>query len=242
VLVAHRGYASRYPENTLLALRAAVEAGATFLEFDVQLCRDEVPVLLHDSDLVRTGGHSVRVWDIDSADLVRLPAGEFERFGVRFCDVCVPALSDVVAWWRSESEVNAFVELKGESLQRFGIKSMLNAVMAVLEPVRSRTILISYDIGLVRVARKYAGMPVGWVVPGWTRESLVRVTEWSPDYLVCNWKRFPPEPEALWKGDWKWVSYEVTDPQQAVALAARGVEFVETMKIGEMLHDPLFGE
>jgi len=34
-LVAHRGYAFRYPENTLLAIKAAVDAGAKFVEFDV---------------------------------------------------------------------------------------------------------------------------------------------------------------------------------------------------------------
>lgn len=241
-LVAHRGYASKYPENTLPSLRAAVEAGATYIEFDVQLSRDGVPVLLHDSDLVRTGGHSVSVWDLDAVDLAQLPVGEPDRFGDRFNDVYAPALSDVVAWWRSESAVTAFVELKGESLQHFGIKPMLSAVMTVLEPVRSRSILISYDTGLVPAARKHVGIPVGWVVPEWTRKSLDRATEYSPDYLVCNWKRFPPEPEALWGGSWKWVSYEVTDPRQAVELAARGVEFVETMAIGEMLEDPLFDE
>ena len=36
-LVAHRGYALRYPENTLAAFQAAITAGARFVECDVQL-------------------------------------------------------------------------------------------------------------------------------------------------------------------------------------------------------------
>lgn len=241
-LVAHRGYASRYPENTLPALKAAVEAGATFLEFDVQLCRDQVPVLMHDIDVARTSGQSACIWDLDSVNLAQLPVGEPDRFGASFSDVCVPVLSDVVEWWRSHAGVTAFVELKIESLQRFGIKPMLNAVMDALEPVRSRAILISYDIGLLQAVRESDGMPVGWVVPEWNQRSRALATGCAPDYLICNWKRFPPEGRGLWEGAWKWMSYEVTDPGQAIALAARGVDFVETMAIGEMLKDPLFSE
>ena len=36
-LVAHRGDAARFPENTREAVSAAVDAGATFVEFDIQL-------------------------------------------------------------------------------------------------------------------------------------------------------------------------------------------------------------
>ncbi|HEY9197768.1 MAG TPA: glycerophosphodiester phosphodiesterase family protein, partial [Gammaproteobacteria bacterium] len=49
ILIAHRGYAARHPENTLSALQAAVAAGARWLEFDVQLSADHEPVLLHDT-------------------------------------------------------------------------------------------------------------------------------------------------------------------------------------------------
>ena len=59
-LVAHRGYAARYPENTRESLAAAVRAGARFLEFDVQLSADGVPVLLHDVTLSARPGSRAR--------------------------------------------------------------------------------------------------------------------------------------------------------------------------------------
>src|SRR5207244_2240185 len=52
-LVAHRGYALRYPENTLVALDAAIRAGAKYVELDVQLSKDGFPVLMHDKTLAR---------------------------------------------------------------------------------------------------------------------------------------------------------------------------------------------
>jgi glycerophosphoryl diester phosphodiesterase len=50
VIVAHRGFPQSHPENTIAAMQAAVDAGAKWLEVDVQL-RDGKPVLAHDPDL-----------------------------------------------------------------------------------------------------------------------------------------------------------------------------------------------
>lgn len=52
----HRGYSAKYPENTMLAFRKAIEAGCDGIELDVQLSRDGVPVICHDETLDRTTG------------------------------------------------------------------------------------------------------------------------------------------------------------------------------------------
>ena len=51
--IAHRGFSSRYPENTLLAFERALDLGADGAEFDVQLSKDGVPVVFHDESLQR---------------------------------------------------------------------------------------------------------------------------------------------------------------------------------------------
>lgn len=48
LVLAHRGYHVRVPENTLAAFQAAVDLGVDGIETDVRLTRDGVPVLLHD--------------------------------------------------------------------------------------------------------------------------------------------------------------------------------------------------
>ena len=50
-LIAHRGNAAEYPENTLPALRSALELGTRFVAVDVQLTADRQPILLRDSSL-----------------------------------------------------------------------------------------------------------------------------------------------------------------------------------------------
>ncbi|MGH7485226.1 MAG: glycerophosphodiester phosphodiesterase family protein, partial [bacterium] len=52
-LVAHRGNARDFPENTIPALMSAVELGVRFLELDIQLSIDGVPMVIHDHELLR---------------------------------------------------------------------------------------------------------------------------------------------------------------------------------------------
>ena len=52
--IAHRGAGRRAPENTLAAFREGAARGFRMFECDVKLSADDVPFLLHDSDLERT--------------------------------------------------------------------------------------------------------------------------------------------------------------------------------------------
>ena len=57
-IFAHRGFSSQYPENTMIAFRRALEAGADGIEFDARLTRDGKIVIMHDATVDRTtNGH-----------------------------------------------------------------------------------------------------------------------------------------------------------------------------------------
>lgn len=60
LVIGHRGAAGDAPENTIEAMRLGYAGGADMLEFDVQLTRDGVPIVIHDSTLLRT--HNTRKW------------------------------------------------------------------------------------------------------------------------------------------------------------------------------------
>ena len=65
MIIAHRGYSSKYPENTFTAVKAAFEeAKADGIEIDVHLTRDFEIILQHDENLDRmTVGGSGKVCD-----------------------------------------------------------------------------------------------------------------------------------------------------------------------------------
>jgi glycerophosphoryl diester phosphodiesterase len=71
LVIAHRGEPRRWIENTLPAVRAAVDHGADAVEVDVRLTADGVPVLHHDPDLSRLWRHSGQLAQMRWADLRR---------------------------------------------------------------------------------------------------------------------------------------------------------------------------
>jgi glycerophosphoryl diester phosphodiesterase len=94
-VIGHRGAAARAPENTLAGLRKAHELGAGWVEFDVMLSSDGVPILIHDETLERTTSGAGRVDRHSAAEIQALDAGSW--FDPAFHDERVPTLSEAVA-------------------------------------------------------------------------------------------------------------------------------------------------
>ncbi|MCS7174607.1 glycerophosphodiester phosphodiesterase family protein [Pseudothermotoga sp.] len=69
ILLAHRGYSARYPENTLIAFKKALELGANGVELDLRSTKDDKVVVIHDEDLKRLCGVDVKVSDLTLEEL-----------------------------------------------------------------------------------------------------------------------------------------------------------------------------
>ena len=67
--IAHRGFSSQYPENTMLAFERALALGADGAEFDVQLTKDGIPVVFHDESLKRITGDDQLIKDLTLSEL-----------------------------------------------------------------------------------------------------------------------------------------------------------------------------
>ncbi|NLE12836.1 MAG: glycerophosphodiester phosphodiesterase [Clostridiales bacterium] len=90
----HRGYCSRFPENTLISFRAAMELGVDGYEFDIWLSKDKVPVLMHDGNALRTCGVNRRLSDMTLDEIQQLDASYAAKFGDKFTGkgITVPTL------------------------------------------------------------------------------------------------------------------------------------------------------
>jgi len=109
-LIAHRG-ASRYaPENTLTALRLAHDLGATWVECDLRLTRDQQAVVFHDATLQRcTDGHG-RIRTTTYAALTQLDAGSW--FGSQFHGETIPTLA---RWLQLAAQLKLHLNLELKS-------------------------------------------------------------------------------------------------------------------------------
>jgi glycerophosphoryl diester phosphodiesterase len=237
-LIAHRGYQTHYPENTRPAIEAALRAGARFLEFDVQLTADRVPVLSHDTTLERTAGTTISVLDVPASALSGVSVGEPGRLGGRYAGTPLPTLKEICDLLAEWPAVTTFVEIKDDSTARHGVEATVERVLMTLAPRIARFRIISFNPDTVRCARRLGAHGVGWIIRSWDEDTRSAALALQPDYLLCNYRKLPPAPAPLWPGRWQWALYDVTEPSLALELAARGADFISTFAIGEMLADP----
>jgi glycerophosphoryl diester phosphodiesterase len=233
-LVAHRGYPLHYPENTLIGLAAAIRAGARYLEVDVQLSADRVPVLFHDRTLDRLCRAPGAIHELTRERLRDLHVLEFERFGYKFAQNPLTMLAELGALLAQHPEVTAFIEIKRVAIEHFGAATVLERVLHSLAPVTAQCVLISYDMPVLAAARRQDYPRVGAILDKWHHQRNPEVQALRPDFLFCDAVDLPRFGEIGGNGA-EVVVYEITDPEQALRLAARGVRLIETFAIGEML-------
>jgi glycerophosphoryl diester phosphodiesterase len=234
-IIAHRGNAGEWPENTLQSLQSAVDLGVRHLEFDVQLTQDKVPVLLHDADFRRVGGRPECVHDLSWSAFSAIRVGEVERLGTQHALTFAPSLAQTVQALDTWTQVTAFVEIKRASLRRFGREMVLQRIADTLEPVSDRCVLISFDLTSVQIFRAMTGTRIGWVLENYDAASRAAAERLAPEFLFCNLERVPKDTIALWAGPWDWALYEVGDVRTARACAEMGARFVESMTVRGLL-------
>jgi glycerophosphoryl diester phosphodiesterase len=119
LILAHRGYAAEYPENTMLAFKEAEKAGADGLELDVQMTRDGELVVIHDEKVDRTTGGTGLVMDYNFEDLRKLDARfKFKQLPKK---EQIPSLAEVLEWLSGTGMV-CNIELKNSIIPYEGME------------------------------------------------------------------------------------------------------------------------
>lgn len=225
-MVARRGNSRDFPENTLAALRSALALGARFIEFDVHVSSDGVPVVARDRQFARIE----RFEDLSAAQLGALPAGQPERFGDRFSGSRIDTLTSILSLLEGRPEITAFIVIGEASVRRFGREHVISQVIRKLEPVRSRCVLASGDLTTIHTARNMTGYPTAWVLPAYDDHTRLKYEALQPDYLFCD-RAYIPAGSALWRGPWRWVVHEIETLESVLDIAARGAHFVATRDV-----------
>lgn len=107
-IMAHRGASVSAPENTMAAFQAAIDAGADWIELDVQENADGEVVVMHDSDFMKLARDRRKIWNAKGADLADIDIGSW--FSPDFADQRVPTLGEVLDLCKGKVGVN--IELK----------------------------------------------------------------------------------------------------------------------------------
>ncbi len=109
IIYAHRGASKAAPENTMPAFELAAKQGADGIETDVQLTKDQIPVLIHDENVRRTTDGIGFVQDYTYKELQELDAGSW--FSSTYSNTTIPTLDQLLAW-NKKKKLKLNIELK----------------------------------------------------------------------------------------------------------------------------------
>lgn len=143
-ITAHRGSSRTAPENTLSALRQAMEDGADYAEIDVQTTGDGQVVIMHDRDFMRVAGDPRRLEDLTLEEARRIDVGSW--FHPDFGRERIPTLSEAITLVRGKMRLN--IELKYNRPD----PGLAAAVVEILrrEEFLDQCVITSLDLGSLR--------------------------------------------------------------------------------------------
>jgi glycerophosphoryl diester phosphodiesterase len=147
IVLGHRGYSARYPENTMIAFKKALELGADGIELDLRGTKDGRVVVIHDEDLKRLCGADVKVADLTFEELKNY------RIGTEG----IPSFEEVLSILDKRYILNA--EIKEASVAEEALK--------LIDEFRltESTVVSSFDHELIaRLIEKRPDMKFGFLV------------------------------------------------------------------------------
>ena len=247
LVVGHRGARARFPENSLPAVRHALESGADGVEVDARLTADGVLAVIHDATLpdrfrdaggeAPAAGLSVR--DLSFESLRRFDCGAVAdtRFPAQRAvpGARVPSLHEVFDLLDAlapcaASRALLFLELKREE----GPPSRTTHARLAVDLLRqrgalARTFVLSFDHALLRAARDLE--PTLATVPLVNRETdlpaLARseAASWiGPRHALLD----APAVEALHAEGVRVFAWTANEPGEQDRLASLGVDAIGT--------------
>ncbi|MCH7933603.1 MAG: glycerophosphoryl diester phosphodiesterase membrane domain-containing protein [Gemmatimonadetes bacterium] len=182
-ITAHRGSSLRAPENSLSALRAAIDDGAHIAEIDVQETSDGAIVVIHDSDLRRIAGDSRGIWEVSSAELETLDAGSW--FGPSFANERIPTLEQAISLVRGRMGLN--IELKFNGHDERLVERVVEIVRR--EGFTEEAVITSLDYRALQDVRAVTtALPVGFIVAS----TVSRITRLDVELLAVDQRRATP--------------------------------------------------
>ncbi|OKP80670.1 glycerophosphodiester phosphodiesterase [Paenibacillus helianthi] len=187
--VAHRGFSGKAPENTLAAIRMAIALPfVRWMEIDVQLTRDGVPVVIHDFSLDRTTNGHGKVKNMDYEHVRRLDAGSWK--GRAFRGERVPSLEEVLQLASGRLRLN--IELKTSGDMYPGLeKAVIDLVNT--HGMRDEVVLTSFDAGsLQRIKELDPRFRTGLIYDARSGDPARKLKELDCSFLSISFDRLNP--------------------------------------------------
>ncbi|WP_415407932.1 glycerophosphodiester phosphodiesterase family protein [Sulfurovum sp. CS9] len=215
-IIAHRGAAGAAPENTIAALRKAIEDKADWVEIDVQETKDGEIVVIHDSDFMKISKVPTKVWEGTLEELRQIDIGSW--FDPKFSDQRIPTLEEVLLEAKGKAKV--LIELK-----YYGHDEQLEQrVIDVVEKVgmAKSVALMSLELDGVKKAR---ALRPDWEMGILLSLAIGDISKMDVDFFAINMDMIKPNfVRRVHKIDKKVYIWTANDPVSMTSMISLGVD------------------
>lgn len=223
---AHRGFCSRYPENTLLAFEKALAEGVDGIENDVQLTKDGQIIIMHDESIDRTTNGKGWVKDYTLAELKELDASE--RFGSQFGVQRVPTLREYLELVKDEPIITN-IEMKTGVFEYREMEQLLVDMIREFRLEEKVLITTFNHFTIMRMKKlapelKYGFLAYDWRLDAGEYTQKNGIPCYHPDYHNLTWEVV----EDLHSHGIEVNPYTVDEPEDIRDMIAKGVNSVIT--------------
>ena len=222
--IAHRGVRDRYPENSLPAFIAAVDAGADAIELDVHATRDGVVVVHHDPHLSRESssplaGRAIAALDHDELSTFELQPG-----------VALPTLDAVLE--AIVPRARMYIEIKAPNLE-----GLVAASLAKIAKAAEYCAVHSFDHRIVQRFRQLApNIPGGILIVAYPIDatSLLRAADARDFWEQCEFVDGDLV-KSIHDVDGRVIAWTGNDEAEWSRLRAAGVDGICTDRVAALI-------
>ncbi|WP_270170086.1 glycerophosphodiester phosphodiesterase [Paenibacillus sp. SYP-B4298] len=194
--VAHRGASGEAPENTIIAARIAMSYPfVQWMEIDVQLSKDGVPVVIHDDRVNRTTNGRGKVAELTAAELGRLDAGRW--FGQSFAGERLPTLDQMLEATAGRCRLN--IELKSLN-GNYPLLEQKVIELLYKRQLQYDTVITSFDPdSLYKVKQISPELVTGLIIDSAPRQLLAELNRLECGFLSIGYAQVTPVRLQEWR-------------------------------------------
>ncbi len=238
LIIAHRGYKEKYPENTISAFDSAIDNGALMIELDICLTKDRKIVVIHDETLERTTNGNGLVNDYSLSELKELDAGSW--FSPEFKNEKISTLTEILEKYSQKTMIN--IEIKPEAYEKDNpLDSIENQIIKLLQKFNciDSVVISSFEAKIIKRISQMTVKPLLSFLTETPADSSIvdfikinNIFSWNADYKILTKKQIT----MMHENGIKVLAYTVNDLSEAKRLYKMGVNGIFTDDIALMMN------
>jgi len=227
-VTAHRGVSSLAPENTLAAFKKTAEMGYQWIEIDVQLSGDQIPVVIHDQSVDRCTNGTGIVAKLSLEKLQSLDAGSW--FSEAFKHEHIPTLEQTLILARNNKlKVNIEIKLYPEDDIEL-LCEKIKEVIVALNIETTQLLFSSFELAaLKKMQTLLPAIPRGLLWSVMPENGLDLLTEIDAFSVHCHYRHLTAQQAlAIKKAGYNIYCYTPNNPEEVSEYWHWGVDMMIT--------------